>query len=167
MRVVIIAFLILALIAVGQVTGVLPLVERADAKFRGGGSISRSVTRTSSATKVTPVKPRTMLPAKPSHKTAYKSSSGSWLPIAAVLMVMSSDGVARQVEADTPMLTMCTAEQAQQAYNWQETCDEADLVQEMYCPILSYFRYCEPATPEDVQGLRPLKDAYRNVYLKE
>lgn len=63
------------------------------------------------------------------------------------------------------LLTICTPAQAQTALAWQTVCHAGKDFGRM-CPVLSYQRYCEPATAKDVQGLQPLKPQYRNVFIK-
>lgn len=64
------------------------------------------------------------------------------------------------------LLTICTKSQAQAAMAWQTICRSGRDFDRM-CPVLSYQRYCEPATAEEVKGLKPLKHRYNNVFLKE
>jgi len=63
-------------------------------------------------------------------------------------------------------LTVCTQSQAQTAMAWQTVCRSGRDFDRM-CTVLSYQRYCEPATAEEIKGLKPLKPNYRNVFLKE
>lgn len=75
------------------------------------------------------------------------------------------------VNMATPFLTACTAEQYSKALAWQADCQNiADVKSEYsksYCPIMSYFRYCEEITKEEALKLKPLKPTYKHVYLKE
>lgn len=64
------------------------------------------------------------------------------------------------------LLSVCTPAQAQAALAWQSLC-RAGKDFNRYCPVISYQRYCQPATAKDVQGLKPLKPQYRNVFLRD
>lgn len=64
------------------------------------------------------------------------------------------------------LLTICTKSQAQAAMAWQTICHSGKDFNRM-CPVISYQRYCEPATAAEVKGLKPLKPQYNNVFLKE
>lgn len=65
------------------------------------------------------------------------------------------------------LLTICTESQAQTALAWQTLCRAGHDFQNGLCPVISYQRYCEPATAKDVKGLKPLKPVYQNIFLKE
>lgn len=67
----------------------------------------------------------------------------------------------------TPYLTVCNSEEFAKAQEWQVACKSSKDVQSNMCPILSYFRYCKPATADEVQGLKPAKTTYQNVFLKD
>lgn len=75
------------------------------------------------------------------------------------------------VNMATPFLTACTADQYAKALAWQDDCKNISDVKEeyskSYCPIMSYFRYCEEITKEEALKLKPLKPHYKHVYLKE
>lgn len=66
-----------------------------------------------------------------------------------------------------PYLTVCNSEEFAKAQEWQVACKSSKDVQSNMCPILSYFRYCKPATTDEVQGLKPAKSNYQNVFLKD
>ena len=67
------------------------------------------------------------------------------------------------------MLTICSREQVQTAMAWQSLCvaDRQRQFIKGMCPVMSYFRYCQPATSKEVKGLKPVKPNYTNVFLKE
>jgi hypothetical protein len=67
----------------------------------------------------------------------------------------------------TPYLTICNSEEFAKAQEWQVACKSSKDVQSNMCPILSYFRYCKPANVDEVQGLKPAKSNYQNVFLKD
>lgn len=71
--------------------------------------------------------------------------------------------------AGTYMLTICNREQAQTALAWQTVCvsDKKRSFRSNMCPIMSYLRYCQPATIKEVNGLQPVKPNYNNVFLSE
>jgi len=67
----------------------------------------------------------------------------------------------------TPYLTICNSEEFAKAQEWQVACKSSKDVQSNMCPILSYFRYCKPATADEVKGLKPAKSTYQNVFMKD
>jgi len=71
--------------------------------------------------------------------------------------------------AGSYMLTICNREQSQTALAWQTVCvsDKDRGFMSKMCPIMSYLRYCQPATSQEVKGLKPLKANYKNVFIKE
>jgi hypothetical protein len=71
--------------------------------------------------------------------------------------------------AGSYMLTICSREQSQTALAWQTVCvaDRNRSFVSTVCPIMSYLRYCQPATAQEVKGLKPLKANYNNVFLRE
>lgn len=81
----------------------------------------------------------------------------------------ASASEATSVKVATPLLTVCSADELKKAQLWQEDCKniESEFVNSSYCPILSYFRFCKEASVEDVQGLKPVKEGYRHIFLKE
>lgn len=62
------------------------------------------------------------------------------------------------------LLTECSFQQYRQAVSFQETCKDSGEIDPTYCPLLSYFRYCDPA--KSTTGLVPIKPNYKNVYFK-
>ncbi len=105
------------------------------------------------------------------------SHSSTPIPLYVPLVIAATSGHSTvnaketATEVSTPMLTICTIDEAEKAKVWQEDCkniaDYSHDVSENHCPILSYFRYCKEATPDEVKNLKPLKDNYKHVYLKE
>lgn len=104
------------------------------------------------------------------------SSNSSVLPLFVPIMLMSSShgsSAATAVEVATPLLTACTVEQVAKAEDWQTDCkkiieqDSDSGLNSSYCPLLSYFRYCDEITPEEAIKLRPLKDGYKHVFLRD
>jgi hypothetical protein len=71
--------------------------------------------------------------------------------------------------AGSYMFTICNSGQAQTALAWQTVCvsDKKRSFRSNMCPIMSYLRYCQPATSHEVKGLKPLKANYNNVFIKE
>lgn len=71
--------------------------------------------------------------------------------------------------AGSYLLTVCSREQVQTALAWQTLCstDRNKSFTGNMCPIMSYLRYCQPATAQEVKGLKPVKANYNNVFLKE
>jgi hypothetical protein len=71
--------------------------------------------------------------------------------------------------AGSYMFTICNSGQAQTALAWQTVCvaDRKRSFISSMCPIMSYLRYCQPATAQEVKGLNPLKANYNNVFIKE
>lgn len=105
-----------------------------------------------------------------SSSTAAMSSSTNMalMTVAVVAASSGSSGAsAREVTADVPMLTACTAQQFETARAWQDDCRELDSVSSRYCAALSYQRHCDAITPAEAQGLAPARDGYRNTYLRE
>lgn len=98
--------------------------------------------------------------------TNYRGTSTTILPVYVPLIIHNSSTGAREaVEVATPLLTICTEDQFAKAMAWQEDCRSLDEVRERYCPLLSYFRFCKEAAPEDVQGLNPASKNYRHVFM--
>lgn len=66
------------------------------------------------------------------------------------------------------MMTICSPEQVQTAMAWQSLCvaDHQRQFTKGMCPVMSYFRYCQPATSKEVKGLKPVKPNYTNIFLK-
>lgn len=101
-----------------------------------------------------------------SSSTSYRSSSSTFLPLYVPLMIAANGSHAAQaVDVATPLLTICTADQLAKAKAWQEDCKNLNDVSSGYCPLLSYFRFCEEAAPDDVKGLKPAGEHYRHVFL--
>jgi hypothetical protein len=88
------------------------------------------------------------------------------LPLYMTIPVQSVTYPHPSVEVATPLLTMCTSAQYYKAQLWQADCASLKDVKTSYCPLLSYFRYCQEATPDDVKGLQPIKEKYHNIFLK-
>lgn len=98
--------------------------------------------------------------------TNYRGTSTTILPVYVPLMIHnSSTGARESVEVATPLLTVCTRDQYAKARAWQQDCLNVNEVGAAYCPLLSYFRFCKEASPEDVQGLKPAAENYRHVFM--
>lgn len=86
--------------------------------------------------------------------------------------VSGDDKDTRITKVSVPFLTLCTAEQFARAVQWQESCidyaddNSLDRVRQS-CVLLSYQRFCEPATPEQVVGKRPVKSTYTNTFMRD
>lgn len=108
-------------------------------------------------------------------KSTIGKNSSSPIPLYIPFIVAASSTHASASESSTeiatPMLTICSVEEAEKAKLWQEDCkniaEYSNDVSSSHCPILSYFRYCKEATPDEIKGLKPLKSNYKHVYLKE
>lgn len=106
-------------------------------------------------------------------RVSTQSSSTNMLPMYMLLPVIATSNSSSAnasvevstVEVATPLLTVCTTEQFAKAQQWQEDCRQLNDIPYHMCPILSYFRQCKEATPDDVKGLLPAKANYRNVYI--
>ena len=108
-------------------------------------------------------------------KNSGNSLNSSPIPLYIPLIIAATSSNASASESSkeiaTPMLTICSIEEAEKAKVWQEDCkniaEYSNDVSASHCPILSYFRYCKEATPDEIKGLKPLKANYKHVYLKE
>ena len=86
--------------------------------------------------------------------------------------VSGDDKDTRITKVSVPFLTLCTAEQFARAVQWQESChayaeDNSLSHIQQSCTLLSFQRFCEPATPEQVVGKRPVKSTYTNTFMRE
>lgn len=135
-----------------------------------------AVTVTARAAPVTvrasaPSIPRTSMP-RASAPLVRSGSSTNMIPMYVMLPVLAASassshaGSRSEVEVATPLLTVCTTEEFVKAQKWQEDCNQLDNISSRMCPILSYFRYCKEATPDEVRGLKPAKPNYTHVYIK-
>jgi hypothetical protein len=98
--------------------------------------------------------------------TNYRGTSTTIVPLYVPLMLSTgTSGERETVDVATPLLTICTEDQFAQAMAWQEDCRALQEIGSGYCPLLSYFRFCKEAAPEDVQGLKPAGKHYRHVFL--
>jgi hypothetical protein len=92
-----------------------------------------------------------------------------YVPFVAGAVASNANASDNEATVATPMLTICTYEEAKKAEEWQKDCNNiaeySNEVSSSHCPILSYFRYCKEATPEEVKGLKPLKSHYKHVYI--
>lgn len=101
------------------------------------------------------------------NSTANASESNSQ-----TVSVSGDDKDTRITKVSVPFLTLCTAEQFANAVEWQGACIEwsdensLDRVRQS-CALLSYQRFCEPATPEQVVGKRPVKSSYTNTFMRD
>ncbi|QTH80431.1 hypothetical protein PA10_00233 [Pseudomonas phage pPa_SNUABM_DT01] len=102
-----------------------------------------------------------------SSSLSGSSSSPTFLPmyIPIYLPSASTPGTVEKVDVATPMLTKCTQEQFQQAKLWQQDCKQLEDISDRYCPILSYFRYCKEAQPDEIKELKQAGPNYKHVYL--
>lgn len=79
-----------------------------------------------------------------------------------------------QIQRDTYMdetfVSVCTYEQAGQADVWAQQCRKSDQMKASnhLCTLMSYLRYCQPATRKQVldNGWIKLRLNYNNVYLR-
>lgn len=113
-----------------------------------------------------------------SHSTAMRASptvhTSNNLPLYVMLAVHSNHSQASSsvvteagtVEVATALLTVCTTEELKKAQLWQGDCKQLSDINYHMCPLLSYFRYCKEAAPDDVKSLSPVKPLYHNVYLQ-
>lgn len=143
-------------------------------------SISRPVTISRPITMSRPVP----VQAKPVQvNNVAKSSSGTnaaLLATAAVIAttaatqasaqtvsVADQDADTRLANVNVPLLTVCTEAQLVQANQWQQFC-KASVSGTMadYCVLMSFQRYCEPATVNDIKGKQPVRPHYINTYLR-
>lgn len=143
-------------------------------------SISRPVTISRPITMSRPVP----VQAKPVQvNNVAKSSSGTnaaLLATAAVIAttaatqasaqtvsVADQDADTRLANVNVPLLTICTEEQLVRANQWQQFC-KASVSGTMadYCALMSFQRYCEPATVNDIKGKQPVRPHYINTYLR-
>ena len=86
--------------------------------------------------------------------------------------VSGDDKDTRITKVSVPFLTLCTAEQFARAVHWQESChayaEDSSLSHvQQSCTLLSYQRFCEPATPEQVVGKRLVKSTYTNTFMRD
>ena len=86
--------------------------------------------------------------------------------------VSGDDKDTRITKVSVPFLTLCTAEQFARAVHWQESChayaEDSSLSHVQHsCTLLSFQRFCEPATPEQVVGKRPVKSTYTNTFMRD
>ena len=86
--------------------------------------------------------------------------------------VSGDDKDTRIAKVSVPFLTLCTAEQFARAVQWQESChayteDNSLSHVQQSCTLLSFQRFCEPATPEQVVGKRLVKSTYTNTFMRD
>ena len=86
--------------------------------------------------------------------------------------VSGDDKDTRITKVSVPFLTLCTAEQFARAVQWQESChayaeDNSLSHVQQSCTLLSFQRFCEPATPEQVVGKRLVKSTYTNTFMRD
>lgn len=93
-------------------------------------------------------------------------SSTAFIPVYVPMILHSHNAdTAEQVQVATPLLTVCTKEQFDKAKLWQSDCSNVNEINPQYCPILSYFRYCHEASPDEVKDLKPAGDNYHHVFM--
>lgn len=90
-------------------------------------------------------------------------------PVVEAVKVEAKEKTYNVEPAGSYMLTICNREQVQTALAWQTVCsaDRHRSFSSDMCPVLSFFRYCQPATAREVKGLTPVKANYKNVFIKE
>lgn len=106
----------------------------------------------------------------PVTRTSYSGSSPTFLPLYVPIFIATSSSNAsagERVQVATPLLTICSAEQFKQAKAWQSDCKNLQDISGSYCPLLSYFRFCKEATPDEVRGLKRAGENYRHVFMAE
>lgn len=86
---------------------------------------------------------------------------------AQTVSVADEDADTRLANVNVPLLTICSEEQLVRAHQWQQYCHAAlsGLITD-YCAVLSYQRYCDPATVEDIKGKQPARPHYINTYMR-
>lgn len=86
---------------------------------------------------------------------------------AQTVSVADQDADTRLANVNVPLLTICTEEQLVRANQWQQFC-KASVSGTMadYCALMSFQRYCEPATVNDIKGKQPARPHYINTYLR-
>lgn len=100
-------------------------------------------------------------------RVSNSTSNSTYLPLYVPMIVAAGSANAGEVvQVATPMLTVCTTEEFEQAQLWQQDCSNLNDINSNYCPILSYFRYCKEATPDEVKDLKPAKENYKHVFIK-
>jgi hypothetical protein len=149
-------------------------------------SISRPVTISRPITISRPVpvqaKPAPVRPA-PVSNVAKSGSNVSTAALAATTAVIATtalnqanaqtvsvadeDADTRLANVNVPLLTICSEEQLVRAHQWQQYCHAAlsGLITD-YCAVLSYQRYCDPATVEEIKGKQPARPHYINTYMR-
>ena len=102
--------------------------------------------------------------------TAANNASATNNASAATVPVADVDADTRLAHVNVPLLTICTETQFAQAIQWQAECKnvsgDANLGLASTCALLSYQRFCEPATVEDIRGKRPALPHYTNTYMR-
>lgn len=86
---------------------------------------------------------------------------------AQTVSVADEDADTRLANVNVPLLTICSEEQLVRAHQWQQYCHAAlsGLITD-YCAVLSYQRYCDPATVEEIKGKQPARPHYINTYMR-
>ena len=86
---------------------------------------------------------------------------------AQTVSVADEDADTRLANVNVPLLTLCSEEQLVRAHQWQQYCHAAlsGLITD-YCAVLSYQRYCDPATVEEIKGKQPARPHYINTYMR-
>ncbi|MNZ69607.1 hypothetical protein D3C78_879130 [compost metagenome] len=126
-----------------------------------------------SAPRVAPSTPRVAPSTPRTSGSSYRSMNGTttssptFLPLYVPIFLNGGSEAtgAEAVQVATPLLTKCTVEQFNQAKLWQQDCMNLDDVGHRYCPLLSYFRYCKEAQPDEVVNLVPAGKDYKHVFL--
>lgn len=90
-------------------------------------------------------------------------------PVVEAVKVEAKEKTYNVDPAGSYMLTICNREQVQTALAWQTVCvaDKNRSFRSNMCPIMSFLRFCQPATAQEVKGLNPVKANYSNVFLKD
>ena len=84
--------------------------------------------------------------------------------------VADEDADTKLANVNIPLLTICSESKFAHAIQWQSACKvlsgNANLGIADTCSLLSYQRFCEPATVEDIKGKRPALPHYINTYMR-
>ena len=99
--------------------------------------------------------------------TAVIATTAANQASAQTVSVADQDADTRLAKVDVPLLTVCNEEQLVRANKWQHYCKAAlsGMVTD-YCALLSYQRYCDPASIEDIKGKQPARPHYINTYMR-
>ena len=90
-------------------------------------------------------------------------------PVVEAVKVEAKEKTYNVEPAGSYMLTICNSSQVQTALAWQTVCtaDKNRSFRSNMCPVMSFLRFCQPATAQEVKGLNPVKANYNNIFLKD